>query len=374
MRTGLRFALAALFAVMLTGREGIVAAQVPVDQTVSPPASGSSQADKSPADSASSAVRECDRLAAHPDDPGRMMAGVPWEKLDGQRAVAACSVATDRRPKSARLQFEFGRSLNKIAQYQDAMSWYRKAAEQGYAAAQTNLGLMYSNGQGAARNPEMARQWIAQAAAQSYPPALNAMGVIYMSGIGVGKDDGQALAWFLRASTTGYAPAKKNLGLLYELGRGVDRDLYEAARLYGEAAQHGHEEAQGRLAHVAFRIGLELERGLPGPTPAAPPGSGAVKAAPPDYAPAAHWYQRAADAGSADAQFSMGCLYERGLGVPKDLVRAYAAYLVAERDGRDEIREAATVRRRKLLSEMWPVQVFSALDLFDQWEERSRSN
>jgi uncharacterized protein len=27
-----------------------------------------------------------------------------------------------------------------------AVAWYRKAAEQGYAAAQVNLGVMYANG------------------------------------------------------------------------------------------------------------------------------------------------------------------------------------------------------------------------------------
>lgn len=308
-------------------------------------------------------IAECDRLAAHPDDPGRKAAGVPWEKLDGTQAVAACGRATDQRPNNARLQFQFARALNKIAQYKEAMDWYRKAADQGYAPAETNLGLMYSNGQGTAADPETARKWISRAADKDYAPAQNAMGVIYMSGIGVAKDDGKAADWFRKATKLQYPPAMKNLGILYELGRGVPHDLFEAARLYGEASDHGLDEARARLAHVAFKIGLAYEKGQ------AVVGDG--KPVLPDYERAAKWYRRAADAGNADAQFSMGYLYEQGLGVPRNIVRAYADYLFAERDARDEVREAATLRRKKLLAEMRPVDLFSALEIFDRHEEVS---
>jgi hypothetical protein len=40
-----------------------------------------------------------------------------------------------------------------------AVSWYRQAAEQGYASAQNNLGLMYSQGQGVAQDYVQAYKW-----------------------------------------------------------------------------------------------------------------------------------------------------------------------------------------------------------------------
>jgi hypothetical protein len=43
---------------------------------------------------------------------------------------------------------------------------------------------------------------------------------------------------------------------------------------------------------------------------------------PPDYAKAADWYRRAADAGSARAAVNLGYLYEHGLGVPRDAAQA----------------------------------------------------
>ncbi|MGB5259599.1 MAG: tetratricopeptide repeat protein [Gammaproteobacteria bacterium] len=47
-----------------------------------------------------------------------------------------------------------------------AAEWYRKAAEQGFMDAQTNLGIMHMNGQGVPRDPDAAARWLAMAADQ----------------------------------------------------------------------------------------------------------------------------------------------------------------------------------------------------------------
>ena len=47
------------------------------------------------------------------------------------------------------------------------MKWYRKAAEQGHAGAQNNLGLMYANGQGVPQDFIRAYMWSNLAAAAS---------------------------------------------------------------------------------------------------------------------------------------------------------------------------------------------------------------
>ena len=43
--------------------------------------------------------------------------------------------------------------------YAEAVKWYRLAAEQGYADAQTNLGYMYEKGQGVLQDNVMAHMW-----------------------------------------------------------------------------------------------------------------------------------------------------------------------------------------------------------------------
>ena len=47
-----------------------------------------------------------------------------------------------------------------------AAAWYRKAAEQGYAEAQSNLGEMYVKGQGVPQDYEQAVAWTRKAAEQ----------------------------------------------------------------------------------------------------------------------------------------------------------------------------------------------------------------
>ena len=55
--------------------------------------------------------------------------------------------------------------------YQEAARWYRKAAEQGNANAQYNLGIMYYNGRGVPEDDSEAVRWFKKAAAQGYANA-----------------------------------------------------------------------------------------------------------------------------------------------------------------------------------------------------------
>ena len=44
-----------------------------------------------------------------------------------------------------------------------AVQWYRKAAEQGLAEAQYNLGVMYAKGEGVRQNYKIAKEWFGKA-------------------------------------------------------------------------------------------------------------------------------------------------------------------------------------------------------------------
>ena len=46
-----------------------------------------------------------------------------------------------------------------LQDYAEAVKWYRLAADQGDANAQTNLGNMYNNGQGVLQDNVMAHMW-----------------------------------------------------------------------------------------------------------------------------------------------------------------------------------------------------------------------
>jgi uncharacterized protein len=51
--------------------------------------------------------------------------------------------------------------------YAEAVRWYRKAAEQGLANAQFNLGLMYAKGQGVPQDYAEAPMWLNLAASRT---------------------------------------------------------------------------------------------------------------------------------------------------------------------------------------------------------------
>ena len=66
--------------------------------------------------------------------------------------------------------------------YAAAVSWYRKAAEQGDADAQYNLGVMYDAGQGVPQDYAAAVSWYRKAAEQGYAGAQYNLGVMYERG------------------------------------------------------------------------------------------------------------------------------------------------------------------------------------------------
>ena len=98
-----------------------------------------------------------------------------------------------------------------------------QAAEQGDAKAQTNLGVMYSQGQGVHQNPVQAVQWFLKAAEQGVAEAQYNLGVMYVNGRGVRQDYAQAAQWFSKAAEQGYAQEQFGLGVMYGAGQGSDK-------------------------------------------------------------------------------------------------------------------------------------------------------
>ena len=85
--------------------------------------------------------------------------------------------------------------------YGKAHEWWEKAALRGDAAAQSNLAVLYYEGQGVAQDYDKARAWFEKAAAQGIPQAQYNLGVLYSKGRGVPKDINRARAWFEKAAT-----------------------------------------------------------------------------------------------------------------------------------------------------------------------------
>ena len=81
-----------------------------------------------------------------------------------------------------------------------AVTWWRRAAEQGHADAQFNLGVVYSNGNGVPQDDAESVTWYRLAAEQGHADAQNQLGMRYAEGTGVPQDDTEAVAWYRKAA------------------------------------------------------------------------------------------------------------------------------------------------------------------------------
>ena len=126
----------------------------------------------------------------------------------------------------------------------NSVRWF----EQGDARAQTELGERYEDGRdGVQQVYGMAVSWFRRAADQGFAAGQAALGHMYANGSGVAQDDGEAVRWFRRAAEQGYGLGQYSLGWMYENGSGVRRDRVEAVRWYRLAAEQGYENARRRL-------------------------------------------------------------------------------------------------------------------------------
>lgn len=200
-------------------------------------------------------VQECDRLAARPNQPERLVPGVVFTRIDAVAAVRACEAAQRRFRGEIRFIYQLARALHRAGRSSEAADYYLVAATQGYAPAQANLGLMYRQGEGGlTRDLREAARLFRLSAAQGDVAGQVALGLAHVSGAGgVPRNEREAARLFRAAADQGEPSGQYNLGVMLETGRGgMPRDRAEAIRLYRLAAGQGNAEALAALA----RLGL----------------------------------------------------------------------------------------------------------------------
>ena len=120
-------------------------------------------------------------------------------------------------------------------------------ANNGEAEASFLMGTAYAEALGKPLNPEMAVTWYRRAAEQGHVLAQHNLGNVHFSGTGVAQSDELAVYWWTQAAEQGDAIPQFRLGTMYEQGRGVPQDLAVARRWYRESAQRGNSNAREAL-------------------------------------------------------------------------------------------------------------------------------
>ena len=118
----------------------------------------------------------------------------------------------------------------------------------------------------------------------------------------------KAIEQYTKAAEQGDKNAQHSLGRMYDRGKGCKKNPVEAIKWYKKAAEQGH-------AMSMFCLGIIYEYG-------------SIEANfKEDYAEAIKWYTKAAEAGDYCVyEYSLGKMYEKGLGTPQNLEEAKKWY------------------------------------------------
>lgn len=183
---------------------------------------------------------------------------------------------------------------------------YELAVVKGKSSAQLILGIMYFRGQpllGIPVDYNQAMSWFKKAAKRGNSTAESNIGAMYNLGLGVGQNYEKAFEWFLKASKMS-VKALYSVGNCYYLGRGTAQDYVKAADYHSKAANLGNANSQ----EVMGEMYLE--------------GKGVVQ----NYTKAVYWLKKACENGERSAYSHLGDCYRKGFGVEKDEKKAFELY------------------------------------------------
>jgi TPR repeat protein len=127
------------------------------------------------------------------------------------------------------------------------------------------------------------------------------------SAYAAGRHD-EAFTKLLKLAKGGHLKAQYEVAMMFNNGIGVAKDKEEAWNWFIRAAKAGNVDAQ-------VELGAHYEAGVDGQ---------------PNGIMAAQWWKTAAKNGSGVAAFNLGTMYRSGRVTARDLVRAYAWFMVAE--------------------------------------------
>ena len=270
-------------------------------------------------------VHECDRLAAHPEDPERMADGVYFTHIDTESAIAACEAAKQGNADGLRLLADLyarGEVVPEDRQKADVtedIRSLRQAAEGGNRKAQRALAIIYRDGLGVTRDLEEALKWARLAADAGDPEGQVILGLLHDSAQNLDPDDwlednaAVAVHWYRQAAEQGDADGQYRLGIMYWVGKGVENDDGTAFGLLRRAADQGHRSAMHFLgSRLVFAFDDGRER-------LALFGFDSKEQA-------LSRLRSHAEADNDWAQFVLGHVYQHGYGVPQDTVEARAWY------------------------------------------------
>ena len=191
--------------------------------------------------------------------------------------------------------------------YAQALTWANAAYRLGSVDAPHLLGLIYSEGYGVEKDLFKARQFYKECAERSKETgAYYNYAVMCYNGEGGAIDYAQAFKYAYKAFKSGDLEAGHLLARMYQGGQGVGQNFAEARKIFRKHA----DESQNTSSCYSYAVMCLKGKG------------GKI-----DYAEAFKCASIACQNGESNAAFLLAIMYEKGLGVGENLVKARELYL-----------------------------------------------
>jgi tetratricopeptide (TPR) repeat protein len=155
------------------------------------------------------------------------------------------------------LMYEFNRHYDNLGTWSDfdkAIKYYKKAADQGLAIAQIKLGSIYFY----EIKYSKAFEYFEKAASQENPHAQLMLGHMFEHGKGIMKNFEKAFEYYEKAASQDQIGALMHLGRIYENGIETEIDSKKAFEYYKKAADNNYPDANFKL-HEMYKNGIGTE-------------------------------------------------------------------------------------------------------------------
>ena len=173
--------------------------------------------------------------------------------------------------------------------YEEAIMWWKMAADVNNSNAAYMLGLCYEEGHGVGQSHEEAVMWWKRAADANNSNAKYKLGLCYAEGDGLEQSYEKAFGLFIEVAKSGFNIEAENIvGTYYEKGLGIEQSYEEAVKWYAMAAEQKNKEAMCNLGNC-YRYGRGVKR---------------------SYNEAVKWYK---ESGTKDAQTALNEIYSKNL-------------------------------------------------------------
>lgn len=130
------------------------------------------------------------------------------------------------------------------ANLEEVFELYARSAELGNAIAQYNLAMMYSNGESVYVDYQQAVYWFKKSAEQEFAPAQYRLGEMhYFEKGGLPRDLSKAVELFTLAAEQHDLDALMNLAMLAGTGEGMPHDTEKALFWINQSYKNGNESA-----------------------------------------------------------------------------------------------------------------------------------